>query len=218
MRKLSDSEKVEAIRRASANSTYQVEIVEADLLKPSSWPNALKNVTLVIHMASPVPTLNASNDENYFIKPAVEGTLNVLNAAYDANVRRVVLTSSLAAMVPNFSNPEYLSGNKSIDESVRTNINAPNTSAYAKSKLRAEDAAWNFVKGKRNQTGKCFDLAVINPSYVFGPTFQNTASSISSTAKTFKSLLEVANSSAKPDNLYIVSCDVRGEYPPTIQS
>ena len=196
------------IRRASANGTHRVEILEADLLTPNSWSNALKNVTLVVHTASPAFYINSSVDKSILIKPAVEGTINVLKAAYDANVKRVVLTSSLTAMLPDGSDPSYFSGAKYIDEKVWTNTNSPFTDAYSESKTLAEKAAWNFVQEKRNSTGKCFDLAVINPSNVFGPTFHTDLKSLGSSEKAFKSLIEA--SQPNRTNEYLPVVDVRG--------
>ena len=76
----------------------EFELVEADLLKEDDWPAAVAGCQYVCHVASPFPLLVPS-DPNVIIKPAVDGTLAVLRAAAaNGNVRRVVLTSSLAAI------------------------------------------------------------------------------------------------------------------------
>lgn len=56
----------------------------------------------VIHMASPFPASNP-RDESELIEPAVEGTINVLQACSKANIKRVVLTSSIVAIVCKYS-------------------------------------------------------------------------------------------------------------------
>lgn len=57
----------------------------------------MKGCQYVIHMASPFPVANPI-DENEIIEPAVEGTINVLEACSKAQVKRVVLTSSIVAV------------------------------------------------------------------------------------------------------------------------
>ena len=57
----------------------------------------MQGVTIVMHVASPVPS-SAPTDESVVIKPALEGTLNVLKAAFEATVKRVVVTSSCVAI------------------------------------------------------------------------------------------------------------------------
>ncbi len=72
-------------------------MVEADLLKPETLDEAIKGFDYVVHTASPFP-LAVPDDENVVIKPAVEGTLAVLRAARKYKVKRVVVTSSVAAL------------------------------------------------------------------------------------------------------------------------
>ncbi|KAK3718274.1 hypothetical protein QZH41_013167 [Actinostola sp. cb2023] len=100
---------------------------------------AMKNCSYVIHMASPFPVSNP-RDESEIIEPAVEGTINVLEACSKANIKRVVLTSSIAAVhssAEHASKAEVTEENWSVEEQC---------GAYAKSKLMAERAAWEFVK------------------------------------------------------------------------
>ncbi|MBV8593245.1 MAG: NAD-dependent epimerase/dehydratase family protein, partial [Caulobacteraceae bacterium] len=69
----------------------------ADLESDSGWPEAVRGCDFVLHVASPFPA-EVPRDENDLIRPAREGALRVLRAARDAGVRRVVLTSSFAAI------------------------------------------------------------------------------------------------------------------------
>ena len=55
-------------------------------------------MTYVVHTASPFPSYEPK-DENIVIKPAVEGTLSVMRAAHKYKIKRVVLTSSIAAIM-----------------------------------------------------------------------------------------------------------------------
>ena len=99
-------------------------------------------------------------DENELIVPAREGTLRVLRAARDAGVKRVVLTSSFAAI-------GYGQKPRStpFDETSWTHPSGDDVLPYAKSKTLAERAAWEFIGRK----GERLELSVVNPVGVFGP-------------------------------------------------
>jgi nucleoside-diphosphate-sugar epimerase len=99
-------------------------------------------------------------DENELIVPARDGALRVLRAARDAGVKRVVLTSSFAAI--GYGHAPCATP---FDESTWTNLAGPGVSAYARSKTIAERAAWDFLA----REGGALELAVVNPVGVFGP-------------------------------------------------
>ncbi|MGA2479885.1 MAG: NAD-dependent epimerase/dehydratase family protein, partial [Spirochaetia bacterium] len=111
----------------------------ADLTSDAGWPQAVAGCQFVLHVASPFPP-GAPKHEDDLIVPAREGALRVLQAARDAGVKRVVMTSSFAAI-------GY--GQKPADgifsEKNWTNLNDGNLSAYVKSKTLAERAAWDFI-------------------------------------------------------------------------
>lgn len=132
--------------------------VIADLTSDANWPEAVSGCDYVLHVASPF-SLSAPAHEDDMIVPAREGTLRVLRAAWDAGVRRVVLTSSSVAIV--HGHPP--SGQPFTEESW-TNISG-DLPAYYKSKTLAERAAWEFVA----TTDGALELAVINPVGIFGP-------------------------------------------------
>jgi len=92
--------------------------------------------------------------------PARDGALRVLRAARDASVKRVVLTSSFAAI-----GYGHRQQDAPFDETDWTDASAPGVSAYAKSKTLAERAAWDFVA----KEGGGLELSVINPVGVLGP-------------------------------------------------
>ncbi|MHB1057164.1 MAG: SDR family oxidoreductase [Rhodanobacter sp.] len=131
----------------------------ADLESDAGWPQAVAGCDYVLHIASPFPaTLPKHEDE--LIVPAREGALRVLRAARDAGVKRVVLTSSFAAI--GYGQPVQQAP---FDESRWTNPDAADVQPYAKSKTLAERAAWDFIANE----GGALELAVVNPVGVFGP-------------------------------------------------
>ena len=155
------------------NAKYPLRLVEADLCKPETWPNAVHRCTYVLHVASPL-SLGANEDE--VVRTAVEGTTNVLQACADAGgIKRVVVTSSCAAIssgpTGNPGNPpDYVYTEKDwADEAACTR--------YIKSKLKAEQAAWDFVK--KLDENKRFELAVVNPAYVQGPLLSASSGEVS---------------------------------------
>ena len=138
----------------------RLEIVEADLARDAGWADAVRGCTYVLHVASPFPN-QVPEHEDELIKPAMEGTLRVLKAAADAGVRRVVVTSSLAAISgghPVDNSRVYSEDDWSIVE---------RCPPYPKSKTLAERAAWDFVASLDGEAP--MELCVINPGAVLGP-------------------------------------------------
>ena len=143
------------------NLHQNLEFHICDLLEDKGWDAAVDGCDYVLHVASPF-ILEVPSDEDVLIRPAVDGTLRVLNACSKANVKKVVLTSSVAAVA-------YGHGNeKTFDESDWSNTGSDSgITPYAKSKTLAEKAAWEFVDTL--DTDNKFDFTVINPVGVFGP-------------------------------------------------
>ncbi|MEI6362428.1 MAG: aldehyde reductase [Actinomycetes bacterium] len=139
---------------AAAAPVDRLSFAEADLLSDTGWDEAMTGCTYVIHVASPF-VLAEPKDENELIAPAVEGTKRVVRAAQRAGVRRMVLTSSIVAMVAGKDSGRYGPDSWS-DSSARIG-------AYAKSKTLAERAAWDINRGSE------MELTAINPGGVFGP-------------------------------------------------
>jgi nucleoside-diphosphate-sugar epimerase len=130
--------------------------------------SAVAGSTHVIHVASPFPDRVPSNPEE-LIRPAVDGTLNVLKAVTEAGgVKRVVLTSSIAAVYDSsIPIPKEQETTKTFDEENWTDVDNASVDVYAKSKTLAEKAAWDYLKELPEE--KKFELAVINPGMVIGP-------------------------------------------------
>jgi nucleoside-diphosphate-sugar epimerase len=131
----------------------------ADLHSDAGWAAAVGNCDYVLHVASPLPA-NVPKHEDELIVPAREGALRVLRAARDASVKRVVLTSSFAAI--GYGQPPR---SAPFDETNWSDTTGRDVSAYAKSKTWAERAAWDFIA----REGGGLELSVVNPVMVFGP-------------------------------------------------
>lgn len=148
-----------ALRRAGAQSDERLQCFAADLLSDEAWPQATRGCDYVLHVASPLPG-GATKDENDLILPARDGALRVIRAARDAGVKRVVLTSSFAAI-----GYGHAPQSAPFDERVWTNLGGKDVAPYTKSKTLAERAAWDFIA----REGGGLELSVINPVAVFGP-------------------------------------------------
>lgn len=142
-----------------AENAAELSFATADLTSDEGWPEAVAGCEYVLHVASPFP-LGPPKHEDDLIVPAREGALRVLRAAREAGVRRVVLTSSFAA-IGYGGRPR----DRPFTEEDWTNPDGEGVSAYAKSKTLAERAAWDFVQSD----GGGPELAVVNPVGVFGP-------------------------------------------------
>ena len=156
-------EVMEAMKKHSSNCE-NLEFFIADLLSDDGWKEAVEGSKYVLHVASPF-FLGEPENEDVFIKPAVEGTLRVLKACADADVQKVVLTSSFAAVGYGHSREKEVYTEEdwsSVDGEI---------SPYAKSKTLAEKAAWEFVESL--EESKKFELTVINPVAVTGPMLTN---------------------------------------------
>jgi nucleoside-diphosphate-sugar epimerase len=135
-------------------------LFRADLNADAGWAEAAAGCDYVLHVASPFPS-TVPRDENELIAPARDGVLRVLKAARDAGVKRVVLTSSFAAI--GYGAPKDRT--ETFTEEDWTNLNDPGVQPYPKSKTIAERAAWDFIA----REGGTLELAVVNPVLVLGP-------------------------------------------------
>ena len=144
-------------------SDENLEFCKLDLLEDDGWEDAMWDCDYLMHVASPF-VIEDPKDENELIKPAKEGTLRALNAAKKAGIKRVVLTSSVAAV-----NSHMMSGTS--DHTTWTDINSKYVTPYQKSKTIAEKAAWDFYNNQDNSDK--MELAVINPGGVMGPQLGN---------------------------------------------
>ncbi len=147
------------LKAGGAEPGEALSFAAADLTSDAGWPQAVAGCDYVLHVASPFPPA-APKDENELIVPAREGALRVLRAARDAGVKRVVLTSSFAAI-----GYGQKPSDRPFTEESWTDPNGGDVRAYVKSKTLAERAAWDFIA----QEGGALELSVVNPVGVFGP-------------------------------------------------
>ncbi|MEV1129218.1 aldehyde reductase [Agromyces sp. NPDC049794] len=166
LRSLARADEVRALVRAGGADPTRLEYAQADLLHDDGWHAAVAGAAGVLHVASPYP-VRQPKDENELIVPARDGALRVLRAARDTGVRRVVLTSSFAA-VGYSSRPD-----RPFTEADWTDPDAQGLSPYAKSKTIAELAAWDFI----DREGGDLELSAVNPVGVFGPVLGDDLSS-----------------------------------------
>jgi nucleoside-diphosphate-sugar epimerase len=143
-----------------ADAIGRFEIVSADLTSDDGWADAVDGCRYVLHVASPIPR-TPPKDENELIVPARDGALRVLAAAAQAGVERVVMTSSIAAVLYGRDR------NHTFDESDWSDIDASSIGAYEKSKTIAERAAWEYVASLDED--HALELVTINPGVVLGP-------------------------------------------------
>jgi nucleoside-diphosphate-sugar epimerase len=152
-----------AVRRGDADDS-RLEVVTADLTGDEGWAAAAAGCEEVHHTASP---MIQPDDPDEVIVPARDGTLRVLRAARDAGARRVVLTSSFAAV--GYSpkpGAEYT-------EADWTDPDTPGLPAYPLSKTIAERTAWDFIEREGDRT----ELVTVNPTFILGPALTGQARS-----------------------------------------
>lgn len=146
------------LETGGADNCDRLSFFAADLEKDAGWSEATAGCDYVLHVASPIPVSVPKNEDDLIV-PAREGALRALRAARDAGVKRVVLTSSFAAIgygVPPQDAP--------FDETYWTDLSGYGATPYIKSKTIAERAAWDFVAKEGG-----LELTVINPTAVLGP-------------------------------------------------
>ncbi len=148
-------------------SLDRLSVVAADLTQDPGWVEAATECTYVLHVASPIPAA-PPKDPDELIVPARDGTLRVLRASLDAGVDRVVLTSSIAAVLYGVDRTGRV-----FTEADWSDPDDPRIGAYERSKTIAERAAWAFMA---EEAGSRMELATINPGLVLGPMIGNAPS------------------------------------------
>lgn len=137
----------------------RLKVFQAELLRDEGWEEAVAGCSHVAHVASPVSDTTPDHEDELIV-PAREGTLRALRFAKAAGVARFVQTSSIAAIAYGRSEREYTA-----TEADWTDVNSPDTNAYAKSKTIAEREARAFMAVQ----GKGMEFVSINPVLVLGP-------------------------------------------------
>lgn len=170
IRNVGDEVKLKHLNDIAEKSGGSIKYFETDLLEKGAYAEAMKNCELVYHTASPFITV-VENAQRDLLDPAEKGTENVLRSANDTpSVKRVVVTSSCAAMYSDaldcLNAPEG-----QLTEAVWNETASAEYQPYSYSKTIAEKKAWEVNK-EQNQ----WDLVTINPSLVMGPALNVKAS------------------------------------------
>jgi len=182
------------LRQGGVEAGDRLSFAAADLTSDSGWAEAVAGCTYVLHVASPFPPEIPKHEDEVII-PARDGALRVLKAARDAGVKRVVLTSSYAAI--GYGQPQQ---SAPFDETNWTDPEGDDVRAYVKSKTLAERAAWDFIA----REGGALELSVVNPVAVLGPVL---ADDYSTSIMLIKRLIDGAMPGAP--RLYFGIVDVR---------
>lgn len=162
---LRDMKRAHAIKKVIAQHTSHTDnlsFVEADLQNEHIWQKLMVGIDYVQHIASPFPKI-MPRDENDLIIPARQGNIHILSAASASGVKRVVITSSTAAI--SYGQPKERR-RRLFDETDWTDLNRGNDiTPYFKSKTLSEKAAWDFMK--TDHSG--LELSVVCPGLILGP-------------------------------------------------
>jgi dihydroflavonol-4-reductase len=147
------------LQRSRTERAGSLRLLEADLTSDAGWNDVMEGCNYVLHVASPFPAQKPEDPEE-LIRPARDGTLRVLRASIAAGVKRVVLTSSVAAV----SYGHKVEG-RPYDERDWTNLSSPEADPYTQSKTLAELAAWDLIA----QGNTAMELTTIAPVGIYGP-------------------------------------------------
>lgn len=163
--------KVAHLDALAANAPGTIKYFKTDLLNEGSYGEAMKGCELVYHTASPF-TSDVKDPQKDLVDPAVKGTANVLNSASATpSVKRVVVTSSCAAIYSDAIDCEK-APNGVLTEEIWNTTSSLEYGAYSYSKTMAEKKAW-ALQEKQSQ----WDLVTINPCLVMGPAINPHANS-----------------------------------------
>lgn len=176
VRSLAREEEVRAAVRRGGADDVDLEVCAANLTEDDGWDAAVSGCEEIHHVASPIPAVQPT-DPDVLVGPARDGALRVLRAARNAQARRVVLTSSFVA-VGNTPKPGF-----DYTEADWTDPETSGLAPYARSKVLAERAAWDFMDREGGDT----ELAVVNPTFIFGPTL---ITSLSASTRLVKAMLD----------------------------
>jgi nucleoside-diphosphate-sugar epimerase len=165
VRNLAREREVREAVGSQVDAGERLSVLAADLTRDDGWDEAVAGCDYVLHVASPFPPVQPK-DPDELIVPAREGTLRVLHAALEAGAKRVVVTSSVAAIAGGAKGPGPLT------EEDWTDLDFNELSPYVRSKTIAERAAWELVE----ERGERQHLTTINPGAILGPLLSRDAS------------------------------------------
>jgi nucleoside-diphosphate-sugar epimerase len=182
-----DAQRVAHLTALSKASTGKLKLFKADLLDFGCFDKSIQGCELVMHTASPFFITRTKNPEEDLIRPAKEGTRNVLEAAKRTpTVKRVVLTSSVAAIYGDNVDIKLAPGGL-FTEKEWNGTSSAGHNPYPYSKMVAEKEAWAIAK-EQNE----WDLVTINPGWILGPSLSRRKDSMS-----INTMIQFANGTFK---------------------
>ena len=161
IRDLSKADKLRAMFAKHTDKSDSIEFIAATLTDVNCWQAAVEGCNGIFHIASPVPIEQPKNADEVVI-PAREGALNVLKAAHEAGIKRVVMTSSVAAVASHEKAGEQIQ-----TDAHWSDEDMPTITPYALSKTIAEKSAWAYVKDVGD-----INLTTVQPALVLGPALE----------------------------------------------
>jgi len=162
LRNLNRAHEIEKLISKHVSNEVQLRIAEAHLTDENVWHDLMKGIDYVLHIASPFPSVLPKHEDE-LVKPAKNGTLNVLNAATENGIQRVVMTSSSGAII---YGKEKSKRSGTYTENDWTDLTyKKDTTPYYRSKTIAEKAAWDFI----HRDNRGLELSTICPGAMLGP-------------------------------------------------
>lgn len=173
-KKNGNSASTEHLNRIGDGTKGKLELYEADLLKSGSFEKAISGCEVVFHTASPFFIEKPKNAQKELVDPALNGTKNVLEAASSSGtVKRVVLTSSIVSIMGDASDANAIP-DQVFNEDHWNDSSSLSHNPYSYSKTLAEKEAWRIARLQSK-----WDLLVINPGFVLGPSLSQRKDSAS---------------------------------------
>ena len=172
---------LEHLHKLSDDHPGRLRLFKADLLDTGSFDEAMAGCELVMHTASPFILSGFKDAQEALVRPALEGTRNVLDSVNRTpSVKRVVLTSSVVAIYGDNIDSRDVPGGVFTDEHWNTTSSVDHQ-PYSYSKTVAEQEAWRYQKAQDR-----WDMVTIHPGLVLGPALTSASDSASlSTMKQF---------------------------------
>ena len=165
---------LEHLHELSAAHPGKLTLCAADLLDEGSFTEAMNGCELVVHTASPFLLGKVKDADAQFVRPALQGTRNVLTSVNATeSVKRVVLTSSVAAV---YGDNADMKGKQCFTEDDWNTTSTVDHQPYAYSKTVAEREAWEIQAAQDR-----WDLVTVHPGLVLGPSLTTVSKSGSMT-------------------------------------
>lgn len=201
VRSLGDSRRVAHLKTMGQQGPGKLVLFEGELLQPNSFLKAMHGAAGVIHTASPFNPSKVRDAQAELIRPALEGTRNVLGAVEQTpSIERVVLTSSMAALYGDARDIEGMPGHR-VDEGQWNSTSTEHHQPYPYSKTVAERAAWQLAEAQHR-----WNLVTILPGFALGPSCSERTDAVST--DTILQMIDGRLASGVPD-LRFAMVDVR---------